>query len=70
MNRYKHNKLGKVVIVSDFKAAGEGNRAGITYVIYKDEGSDLDFSFVMGNRAFHETYTKIEELDDKINKEK
>lgn len=60
MNRYKHNRLGKVVIVSDFKAAGEGDRAGMSYVIYKDEGSDLDFSFVMTNRTFHETYTKIE----------
>ena len=59
MDRYKHNRLGKVVIVSDFKATGEGERSGFTYVIYKDEGSDLDFSFVMGNEAFHKTYTKI-----------
>jgi hypothetical protein len=60
MNRYRHNILGKVVIVSDFKAAGEGERSGFTYIIYKDEGSDLDFSFVMGSTSFHKTYTKIE----------
>lgn len=60
MDRYKHNILGKVVIVSDFKAAGEGERAGVTYVIYKDEGSDLDFSFVLSSREFHKTYRKIE----------
>ena len=60
MDRYKHNILGKVVIVSDFKAAGEGERAGVIYVIYKDEGSDLDFPFVLSSREFHKTYTKIE----------
>ncbi len=58
--KYKNNKTEQVVIVSDKAAAGMCTHTlGKTLYIYKEENSNLPYSFIMEAEEFNRKFTKI-----------
>ena len=58
--KYKSRTTTNVVEVSDLRSAGMCKRTlGYTFVIYKFEDENYEFSRIMEHREFHKKYEEI-----------
>ncbi len=57
MEKYENKSNGKVAIIISDNAAGMCYKTlGVTMVVYKYEGDDYDYPFIMEHREFYQTH--------------
>ena len=60
MEKFINNKTNKTAIVISSRAAGMCQKTiGLTLVIYKYEGDDYEYPFVMEHREFYNKHSKV-----------
>jgi hypothetical protein len=61
MDKYKNNKTNKIAVIISDRAAGMCEKTiGLTLVVYKYEGDNYEYPFVMEDREFYRKHTKMD----------